>query len=67
MNKLCIQQKYIFEVRENVVVEPDDTSVLKHETKSWLTLITCKEYDEKTDTYRKRVAIRAVLVSAAGE
>jgi LPXTG-site transpeptidase (sortase) family protein len=60
-------QKYTFEVRENVVIAPDDTSVLKHEEKPWLTLVTCKEYDEKTNTYRKRVAIRAVLVSVAWE
>jgi LPXTG-site transpeptidase (sortase) family protein len=60
-------QKYIFEVSENKVVEPNDTSVLKHEEKPWLTLLTCKEYDEKTNTYRKRVAVRAVLVSVTWE
>ena len=55
-------QKYIFEVRANTVVTPSATSVFKHEEKSWLTLVTCKEYDEKTNTYKKRVVIRAVLV-----
>jgi hypothetical protein len=25
-------------------------------------LITCKEYDQETDSYRKRVVVRAVLV-----
>jgi LPXTG-site transpeptidase (sortase) family protein len=55
-------QRYIFEVRTNEVVKPNDTSAFKHEEKSWLTLITCKEYDEKTKTYKKRVVVRAVLV-----
>ena len=28
-----------------------------------LTLLTCKDYDPRTDTYRNRIAVRAVLVS----
>jgi LPXTG-site transpeptidase (sortase) family protein len=58
-------QKYIFEVSTNQVVAPNDGSALKHEEKPWLTLITCKEYDEKTNTYKKRVVVRAVLVEVA--
>jgi len=60
-------QKYTFEVRTDQVVEPNDTSAFKHEERSWLTLVTCKEYDEKTNTYKKRVVVRAVLVSVADE
>ena len=60
-------QKYIFEVRTNAVVEPDDNSVLKHEERPWLTLVTCKDYDEKTNAYRKRVVVRAVLISVTAE
>ena len=56
-------QKYTYEVRTNAVVDPNDASVLKHEEKAWITLVTCKEYDEKTNTYGKRVVVRAVLVS----
>ncbi len=56
-------QKYIYEVRANLAVEPDDASVFKHEEKSWLTLVTCKEYDARANVYKKRVVIRAVLVS----
>lgn len=55
-------QKYTFEVQENKVVQPNDTSALKHEEKPWVTLITCKEYDAKTNTYKQRVVVRAVLV-----
>ena len=37
-------------------------SVMKHEDKSFLTLITCDTYDEKTGTYLHRVVIGAALV-----
>jgi LPXTG-site transpeptidase (sortase) family protein len=60
-------QKYTFEVRTNEVVDPNNASVLKHEEKPWLTLVTCKEYDEKTNTYKKRVVVRAVLVKVEAE
>jgi LPXTG-site transpeptidase (sortase) family protein len=55
-------QKYIFAVQTNEVVAPNDNSVMKHEEKPWLTLITCKDYDEKTKTYRNRVVVRAALL-----
>jgi LPXTG-site transpeptidase (sortase) family protein len=60
-------QKYTFEVRTNAVVQPNDSSVLKHEDRPWLTLITCKEYDQKTKQYLKRVVVRAVLVAVEEE
>ena len=60
-------QKYVFEVQTNTLVDANDASVFKHEAKPWLTLLTCKEYDEKTNTYRKRVVIRAVLVKVEWE
>ena len=63
----ALGQKYIFEVRRNETVNPTDTSAFKHEKKPWLTLVTCREYNEKTNTYRKRVIVRAVLVSVADE
>lgn len=55
-------QKYTYEIRTNKVVSPTDTSIFKHEKLTWLTLVTCKEYDEKTNSYRQRVVVRAVLV-----
>jgi LPXTG-site transpeptidase (sortase) family protein len=60
-------RKYTYEVRTNAVVQPNDASVMKHEEKAWITLVTCKEYDEKTNTYKKRVVVRAVLVSVGWE
>ena len=55
-------QKYIFEVRANAIVAPNDKSVMRHEEKPWLTLVTCTDYDEKTDTYKNRFIVRAVLM-----
>lgn len=60
-------QKYTFEVQTNAILEPTDLSAFKHEEKPWLTLATCKEYDEKSKAYRKRVVVRAILVSAIAE
>jgi LPXTG-site transpeptidase (sortase) family protein len=54
--------RYTYQVLTNSIVEPDDSSVMKHEEKSFLTLITCDNYDEKTGTYLNRVVVRAVLV-----
>ncbi len=57
--------KYIFAVQTNTVVEPTDATTMRHEEKPWLTLVTCKEYDEKTGSYKKRLIIRAPLVMIA--
>ena len=43
-------------------MNPNDMSVFRHEEKPWLTLLTCKEYDEKTNSYRSRLVVRAVLL-----
>jgi LPXTG-site transpeptidase (sortase) family protein len=56
-------RKYVYEVRSvQNWVKPDDTSVITHEEYPWLTLITCRSYDEKSDSYRWRTAVRAVQV-----
>ncbi|MBI3739813.1 MAG: sortase, partial [Chloroflexi bacterium] len=55
-------QRYIYEVRSEKVISPENTSVFKHQDYPWLTLITCKDYDATTNTYTKRVAVQAVLV-----
>ncbi len=61
-------QKYIYEVRANRLVSPSSvSSVTKHEEYPWLTLITCKSYDEKTGEYTYRTVIRAVLVKVVDE
>ncbi len=58
-------QDYTYEVRTvDLQVKPDSTRYLtRHEELPWLTLITCRGYDEATNTYRWRTVVRAVLVS----
>ena len=55
-------EKYTFAIQTNAVVAPNNKSVMKHEEKPWLTLITCKDYDERTNTYLNRTVVRAILV-----
>ncbi|MBO9367458.1 MAG: sortase, partial [Chloroflexi bacterium] len=55
-------QRYVFEVRQVQRVSPNTLSALRHEELPWLTLITCREYDPKTNSYRSRLIVRAVLV-----
>ncbi len=54
--------RYTYQVVSNTIVQPNDASVMKHEDRPYLTLITCDTYDEKTGTYLHRVAVHAVLV-----
>ncbi len=59
---------YTYEVRENFSVSPTNIdSVIKHEVKDWVTLITCSGYEETTGKYKERTVIRAVLVSVLSE
>ena len=56
-------QVYIYEIRENTTISPKNVSaVLKHEEKSWLTLVTCEDYIESSNTYSSRRMVRAVLI-----
>ncbi len=59
--------RYTYEVREVRLLWPEDVSVLRHEEYDWITLITCREYNEKKDDYNYRVAVRAVLVKVEPE
>ena len=54
--------RYTYEVRSVRQVAPDDLRVLSHETYDWVTLLTCKGYDEDSGLYALRTAVRAVLV-----
>jgi LPXTG-site transpeptidase (sortase) family protein len=61
-------QQYIYEVREEKLLRPDAVNAaLKHEEYPWLTLITCKTYNEYTDDYLYRTVVRAVLVDVIPE
>jgi len=58
--------RYTYKVVSNKSVQPDDITVLQHEDKAYLTLITCDNYDETTAAYLRRTAVRAVLVDVRG-
>jgi LPXTG-site transpeptidase (sortase) family protein len=56
-------QVYLYEVRVNRTVWPDQTNiVLEHETLPYLTLLTCEDYRILWGTYSVRRMVRAVLV-----
>jgi LPXTG-site transpeptidase (sortase) family protein len=55
-------QEYIYQVRSNRLVSPNDKSILKHQTYPWVTLLTCQGYNPTTDSYRMRRLVSAVLV-----
>jgi LPXTG-site transpeptidase (sortase) family protein len=57
--------RYTYKVVSNDLLQPTDFSVLKHEDKSFLTLITCDTYDEGTGAYLLRTVVRAELVDVA--
>ena len=57
-------QVYTFMVTENSLVAPNDSAaVFKHADKPVLSLLTCEEYIEASQTYASRRLVRAVLVS----
>jgi LPXTG-site transpeptidase (sortase) family protein len=56
--------QYVYEVRSVLQVSPDNTStMMKHEELPWITLVTCRGYDETSNSYKYRVLVRAVLVN----
>ena len=55
--------QYVYEVRAVMQVSPGNTAaMMKHEELPWLTLVTCRGYDETSGSYKYRVLVRAVLV-----
>ena len=58
---------YIYEVKSVKDMDTKDPSILQHEDKAWLTLVTCADYNENTETYSKRLVVRAALVQAQPE
>lgn len=58
------QQVYTYEVRENQAIGPEQiTLALQHKNSSWLTLLTCEDYNSRTGTYAARRMVRAVLTN----
>jgi len=60
----AFRQTFTYEVRENKRIDSASVqSVLKHEELTWLTLLTCEEYQVLWNTYSARRVVRAVLVN----
>lgn len=57
--------RYTYQILSNKNVQADDSSVMKHEDKPTLTLITCNSYDERSGTYLRRTVVRAVLIDVS--
>ena len=55
------QYKYTYTVRDQVLVYPDETSILKDTSEPQLTLITCTTWDVATLSYLRRRVIFADL------
>jgi LPXTG-site transpeptidase (sortase) family protein len=56
-------QRFIYQVRSNQLIQPDDPRAVQHEDYPWLTLLTCKGFNEDIGTYNHRVMVRAVLIA----
>jgi LPXTG-site transpeptidase (sortase) family protein len=59
--------RYTYQVVSNSFVRQDDSSLMKHEDKQYLTLFTCDTYDVATGKYLRYVEVRAVLVDVRQE
>lgn len=60
-------QEFTFEVRWLAFVDPSSTSVIGHKDGTWITLLTCKEFDAAAGVYRLRTAVQAVLIRVKNE
>jgi LPXTG-site transpeptidase (sortase) family protein len=58
---------YIYEIKSIKKLDAADPSILQHEDKAWLTLVTCADYSDKAETYLKRLVVKAVLVQVQPE
>jgi len=59
---------YTYEVRSRARVYPNSIgTIMRHERLSWLTLVTCEDYNDKAEKYNFRRIVRAVLVSVTDE
>ncbi len=54
--------RHVYEARSNKLVAPVDRTVFQHEMYDWITLFTCRGFDDATGEYRWRQPVLAVLV-----
>jgi LPXTG-site transpeptidase (sortase) family protein len=60
-------QVHTYEVRAVYTVTPYDQRPFAHKDDAWLTLITCKQYDAPTDSYKLRTIVQAILISVTDQ
>jgi LPXTG-site transpeptidase (sortase) family protein len=61
-------QVYVYQVRENRKVSANNINAMfKHEEDSWITLVTCEDFNAKTGIYTSRRIVRGVLISVIPE
>ncbi|MBL6980950.1 MAG: sortase [Anaerolineales bacterium] len=61
-------QDYVYRIREiHEWLDPNNEQILEHKDHDWVTLITCKGYDQSRDIYWWRTAVQAVLVEIVDE
>jgi sortase A len=53
---------YLYQVREGLVVKEEDVEVTGPSATPQLTLVTCSDWDSKTETYLSRRVVIADLV-----
>jgi len=55
---------YVYEVRQSSVILPSSIQTLfSHEDDTWLSLVTCENFDAKSGSFSNRRLVRAVLIS----
>jgi LPXTG-site transpeptidase (sortase) family protein len=55
--------QYVYQVRSVMQVGPGNTNaMMKHEELPWVTLLTCRGFDQASNSYKYRVLVRAVLI-----
>ena len=54
--------KYTYQVRLRELVSADDHSILDHKEGDWITLFTCRDYNETLDEYIWRQVVQAALI-----
>ncbi|HZW03761.1 MAG TPA: sortase [Anaerolineaceae bacterium] len=56
-------ETHVYAVRSVEIVRPEQAEAMEHEDTPWLTLVTCKSFDEESGSYRWRVVVRAEWVA----
>jgi LPXTG-site transpeptidase (sortase) family protein len=60
-------QRYIYQVRTKSIVIPEDFSVFEHREEDWVSLLTCRSFDEASGQYLNRILVEAVLIEITPE